>query len=97
MVDGGLDPGRLGGICCRKFLSFEGFGPALKHAESECTSRGTNQLSPRTLRLPQCSLVLGPLSPCSSPSLSLEDGETSYSYLPPEMLDRATCRIRTRF
>lgn len=96
-MDGGLDSGRLGGICCGKFLPFRGFEPALKQRESECTSRGTNQMLPRTLRLPQCSLVFGPLSPCSSP-VSLPGGdETSYSYLSPEMLDRAACRIRTRF
>ena len=62
-MDRGLDSGRLGGICCLEFLSVRGFEPALKHAESECTSRGTNLLLPRRVRFPQCSLVLGPLSP----------------------------------
>lgn len=38
--------------------------------ESECTSRGTNLLLPIRVRFPQCSLEWGPLSPCSSPSLS---------------------------
>ena len=57
------DPGRLGGICCGKFSPLKRFGPSILRAESECTSRGTNQMLPRTLRLPQCSLEWGPLSP----------------------------------
>lgn len=69
-MDGTEDPGRGRGICCRKFSPLKRFGPSILRAESECTSRGTNQLSPKVAPIPQCSLVLGPLSPCSSPSLS---------------------------
>ena len=57
------DSGHLGGICCLEFLSVRSLESCRDRAESECTSRGTNLLLPRTLRLPQCSLVLGPLSP----------------------------------
>ena len=98
-LDGGtVDSGCLGGICCRKFLPFEGFEPALKHAESECIYRYANLLLPIRVRFPQCSLEWGPRDSLTTPvSLWVEDGETSYSYLPPEMLDRAACRIRTRF
>ena len=76
-LDGGTeDPGRGRGISCRKFLSFEGFEPALKQRESECTSRGTNLLLPRRVRLPQCSLVLGAafahLIPTLSPGWKME-------------------------
>lgn len=62
-MDGTEDPGRGRGISCRKFLPFEGFEPALKQRESECIYRYANLLLPRRVRLPQCSLVFGPLSP----------------------------------
>ena len=78
-MDGTVDSGRGRGISCRKFLSFEGFGPSILRAESECTSRGTNQLSPKVVRMPQCSLVFCPAETHPTSSLSLEDGETSYS------------------
>lgn len=83
LVDGGLDSGRLGGICCLEFLSVRGFGPALKLRESECIYRYANLLLPIRVRLPQCSLVLDPRLP-THPRLSLGGDETSYSYLPPD-------------
>lgn len=62
-MDGTVDSGRGRGICCLEFSPLKSFEPCRDRAESECTSRGTNQLSPKVARMPQCSLVLGPLSP----------------------------------
>lgn len=86
-VDGTEDSGRGRGISCRKFLSFEGFEPALKQRESECIYRYANLLLPRTLRLPQCSLVLGPLSPLY-PSALTDGDEMSVLLTRPSFLTR---------
>ena len=62
-MDGTEDPGRLGDISCRKFSPLKSLEPCRGRAESECIYRYANLLLPRTLRIPECSLEWGPLSP----------------------------------
>lgn len=91
-MDGTVDSGRLGGICCRKFSPLKRFEPCRDRAESECIYRYANLLLPRRVRLPQCSLLFGPRDSLTHPPSLYTEWVTK----PPTPTSPLRCSIELR-